>query len=186
MMFRELRTGAAARALTFSVLLGLCLGSLHRVPNPLFGPLRLWMSSKGNNPDSGRLEIWFSTLRMVRQSPWFGFGESQFHLLVAEAAGQFYHPHNWPLQILFQWGVIGAICYFALAAFVLHKFYGSIRIVGAAALPAFLVATSLLVYSLYEGTLYHPYPISMLIVAITWTLACGKQPLACGMEARPI
>ena len=45
---------------------------------------------------------------------------------------------------------------------------------GSAALPAYLTATSLLIYSLYEGTMYHPYPIAMLAVAVAWAFA-GTQ-----------
>lgn len=168
--FPGLRSVAAARTWALAVLLGLCLSFLHQVRHPAYGAFRIWASSEGDNPDTGRLEVWLGTLRVIPQSPWIGFGESQFRSLVPEAGGVFNHPHNWLLQIVFQWGVIGAACYFALAAFVLHRFYRSTRAIGSAALPAFLVATSLLVYALYEGTLYHPYPISMLLVAIAWVV----------------
>lgn len=175
LVFRDLRTEAAARALAIALLFGFCLGILHTVPHPDFGPFRLWAASGGDDPGSGRLEIWLGTLSMVPQSPWFGFGESQFRSLVIEGGHAYNHPHNWFLQILFQWGIVGAACYFALAAFVLCRFYRSARGMGTAALPAFLVAINLLICSLYEGTLYHPYPISMLLLALAWTIAFGQR-----------
>ena len=173
-LFPSLRTLRAARSFMLSTVLGLMLSLLHQVPHPLFGALRLWIASGSADPGTGRLEIWRGTARMFLERPLFGFGESQFRLLLPEVEGAYNHPHNWVLQILFQWGLVGAVCYFSLAVFIWFRFEGAIRRMGSAALPAYLTATSLLIYSLYEGTMYHPYPIAMLAVAVAWAFA-GTQ-----------
>ena len=167
---------------------GLAIGLASPTPHPMFGPLRMLVSSSSDDPGSGRTEIWLGTLRVFRDKPLFGYGESQFRLLVPEVHGAYNHPHNWMLQILFQWGLVGAFCYFALAALVWIHFERSVRDLGDSALPAYLVAISLLVYALYEGTLYDPYPIAMLALAITWAIAAASRPnlypLVAGTSAR--
>jgi O-antigen ligase len=170
-LFPSLRRPRAWNGLLSSMLLGLGIGLLHQVPHWAFGPLRLWAASGGEDPGSGRLEVWLGALRVYLERPLFGFGESQFRLLVPEGHGLYNHPHNAVLQILFQWGLAGAACYFALAAFVWLRFEKAVRQTGNAALPAYLVAVSLVTYSLFEGTLYHPYPIAMLAVAVASVLA---------------
>lgn len=161
---------------------GLAISLLHHVPHPMFGPLRIWMASNASDPGSGRLEVWLGTLQACLERPLFGYGESQFRLLVPEVEGALNHPHNVFLQILFQWGLVGATCYFVLAIFLLVRFKNSIQQLGSAALPAYFVTVALLTYSLYEGTLYHPYPIAMLATGIAWALASGNASAKSGNQ----
>lgn len=170
-MFPTLRRLRAATALATSLLAGLTLSFLHQAPHSAFGFLRLWESSTSSNPGSGRFGMWLGTLRVYLERPLFGFGESQFRFLVPEALKAFNHPHNWVVQILFQWGLIGAVCYFALAIYTWARFERRVAEIGNPAMPAYFVVTSLLLYSLVEGTMYHPYPVAMLVVAIAWVLA---------------
>ena len=187
-LFPALRRAKAMAGMLLSLFGGLAIGLASPTPHPMFGPLRMLVSSSSDDPGSGRTEIWLGTLRVFRDKPLFGYGESQFRLLVPEVHGAYNHPHNWMLQILFQWGLVGAFCYFALAALVWIHFERSVRDLGDSALPAYLVAISLLVYALYEGTLYHPYPIAMLALAITWAIAAASRPnlypLVAGTSAR--
>lgn len=169
--FPILRTIRAVGALVISLVAGLMLSFLHQVPHSAFGMFRMYNSSTGQDSDSGRREIWIDTWRTALEHPLFGYGESQFRGLVDAGGGLYNHPHNWPLQILFQWGAIGFACYFALAALIWFKFQSTAQKIGPAALPAYLTATALIVYSFYEGTLYHPYPIMMLGVAVAWVLS---------------
>lgn len=173
--FPGLRKFSAVASLVVSLVVGLGLSLLHRVPHPAFGFFRLWTSSQAEDPGSGRLEIWLGTWREFWKRPMFGFGESQFRDHVPEALGAYNHPHNVILQILFQWGLVGAICYFSLALALLAGLQKNAIKIGNAALPAYLTMVSLLVYSLYEGTLYHPYPIAMLVVAMAWIWTSGNE-----------
>jgi O-antigen ligase len=180
--FAALRTGKAICGLLLSFCIGLMISLIHNVPHPAFGVFRVYSSSGGEemgDVTSGRTEIWLGTVRKALEHPLFGFGESQFRTVVPESGGGLNHPHNILPQVLLQWGIVGAACFFSLAAFLWLRFHRSAKRTGDQTIPAYLVATALLTYSLFEGSLYHPYPIAMLAVALAWVLAGhpSHQPL---------
>ena len=168
----RLRTMRAFGALGLSTAAG-ALVSLVNVPaSPYFGLARN-LGVSVETPDelaSGRITIWTGTLRAIFARPLFGYGEGQFRFVVPEGLGFFNHPHNSLLQIALQWGLVGlALSLVLFIAFARRVFEARHRDVENA--PALLVATSLLIYSLCEGTLYHPYPIMILAVAAAFLLA---------------
>lgn len=175
--FRRLRSFRALMSFLFSMTLGLILSLVHQVPHPAYGVLRLFRSSAMGtaDPSTGRFEIWVSTFHAVLERPLFGFGESQFKLIIPEAMGKFNHPHNILLQLLLQWGIVGTLCCLVMAAFILPRFDRAARRMGEGAVPAYLLVATMLVYALYDGTLYYPYPIAMLAIGITWVLVAERQ-----------
>jgi len=172
-----LRRLRALAAFASSFAFGAILSLVHLPPNKYFGLLRIAQATGGNSADeigSGRVEMWAGTLRLALERPLFGHGESRFQFLVPEALDTYSHPHNVILQLLFQWGSVGLICFSLLAAAVGWIFLRASRTGGAYLAPAFLVVTSLLTMSLYEGTLFHPYPIMMIAIGIAYMLAAEK------------
>jgi O-antigen ligase len=169
-------------AFAFSFVGGAALSLLHVVPDGHYSILRISNSLTKSTVEelgSNRLSMWLGTLRMIPERPLFGHGESQFRYLVPEAMGGFNHPHNIVLQILFQWGMVGAICFFALGAALLLRVRSRAAANSHDAAPAFLVLIGLLIMSLYEGSFYHPYPIMMIAVSLAFllTLQSGKTVL---------
>lgn len=171
---RTLRVLAAAAA---SMVLGAALSLIHQAPNSLYGLLRLSRTVEAASADelaSGRFELWSGTWNKILVRPMFGYGDSPFPRIVPEAGGVFNHPHNIVLQILFQWGFVGAAWFFAIGAVLCWRALCAARTDGAELAPAFLVAASLLIMSFYEGSFYHPYPVMMIAFAMACLLTAGE------------
>jgi O-antigen ligase len=165
-------------------LVSLLAGAMLAAPLPLpasnFGMQRV-ISSAANveaNADalsSGRLTMWRGTLLKIKQRPFFGYGESQFRSQVPEARSAFNHPHNAPLQILLQWGVIGLVLLLILGSMLAFRIYSAVQAAPTPTAPAIGVMAAVLVFSLYDGTLYYPYPIAMLAASIALILGEHRQ-----------
>lgn len=167
----RLRTTRAVAALLISTATGAVLSLLNVPPSGYFGLARLW-GADGGGADaiaSGRIPMWTGTLRAIFERPLFGYGEGQFRFVVPESLGFFNHPHNSLLQIALQWGLVGLALTLLLFGTAAGRIFEA-RNRDAEDVPALLVAASLLIYSFYEGTLYHPYPIMMLTVAAAFLI----------------
>lgn len=115
------RSRRAVIAVVASVPIGAMISLIHSVPNPHYGLARLADAASHVSVgamSSGRLELWTGTWRAILQRPLFGHGEGQLTMVVPESQGIFHHPHNAFLQVIFQWGFVGAICLAALALLV--------------------------------------------------------------------
>ena len=168
-----LRTLRMAGAMIVSTAAGALLSLVHSAPHPYYGLLRISQSAAATGADeiaTGRLGMWRAALEAVRERPLFGYGESQFGVAVP-GWSQFNHPHNIFVQVLVQWGIVGFLCYFSLAAFVAWRFVLAVRRGGPDMVAPFLVAGALFAMSLYEGALYHPYPIMMIVLSVAFVLA---------------
>lgn len=179
LLLKPLRTIRAWLALGCATAFGALLSLVHSVPYFLYGTSRLAATTSLRSLEdvsSGRWSTWLGTIRVIRERPLFGYGESQFRGIVPEALGSYNHPHNIVLQIVLQWGLIGAACFFALAVFLAVRCVRALRLAPTMNLPAFLVLASLLTMSLYEGTLYHSYPIMMVAVCIGCILVNQSSP----------
>jgi O-antigen ligase len=174
-MLPAMRSWRAIGALLVANLGGILLSLIYRPPNSFYGVERISQSAAAatgaDEIATGRLTMWIGTVRVALERPLFGHGESQFRGIVPEALGEFNHPHNILMQVLLQWGIVGFVCFFSLAAFLGWRFVQAARKGGGDMMPAFLVAGGLVTMSLYEGTLYHPYPIMMLVVSIAFVLS---------------
>lgn len=172
-----LRTLKLLAAVVLSSAGGLLLSLIYLPPVHFFGLVRMSQSMTGASVEevgSGRLSMWREALAAVGERPIFGHGEAPMGLLIdnPEALN---HPHNVVLQVMLQWGAAGALCFFALGAALCWRALRGIGPKGAEAAPAFLVAASLLVMALYEGSFYHPYPIMMIAVSMAFLLTSGPR-----------
>ena len=113
---------------------------------------------------------------MILERPLFGYGEKQFQFVVPEALGGYKQPHNAPLQYLLSWGIIGGGIFFFLLFRLIGNLYQKSDRFSAAGLPEILTIVALLFYSLYDGALYAPYSLAMLIFAFASAFASVSQP----------
>lgn len=174
----SMRSARALVSFAVSNLAGAALSLLYAAPSPLFGIARMWTSVNlegANAISSNRIEMWSGTIRAIGARPLFGYGESQFRAIVPEALGIYNHPHNSILQVTMQWGLIGASCFLALAGSLWWRMYVVTRHRPGQMAPAFLIANGLLIFSLYEGALYHPYPIMMIALAVAFVLGSNTH-----------
>lgn len=166
----------AGRAIALAMVIGGALSLTHVPPDPNFGLLRIFRTRQINSVDaasSGRLTLWMGTIRMIRDRPVFGHGDSQFRYLVPEGLG-YNQPHNALLQLLFQWGLAGTLCFGVLALYALAGCLHRLKEDLPSFMPALTLITSLLVMAMYDGALFYPYP--LMLLALCMGMIIGHAP----------
>jgi O-antigen ligase len=177
--FPGLRSARTLCTLVATTAFGAMLSLLHSVPNPHYGIARLAVSAVQQSAEevsSGRLSMWLGTYQAILQRPLFGYGESQFRTAVPASLGWYNHPHNVFLQIAVQWGFVGGVCFLALSGWLAWRAYVVLGTGNKALAPAFLVLVSLLTMAMYEGTLYHTYPIMMIALSLAVIIGSKAGP----------
>lgn len=157
--------GLAAAALAVAI-----PASYLLVPHEAWGFDRI--ISRGLSGDSidqyssGRTAIWRETWAAIVDRPLFGHGEGQFRSQIAAAGGGLNHPHNAVLQFLYQWGIVGT------AGLALMLSAGGLRLrrlTGHASgtdFAAFGTLAGLLAIAMFEGALYHAYPVMIAVLCL--------------------
>lgn len=120
--------------------------------------------------------MWSAAWHAFLQRPVSGYGAGQYFLVAQDKFRPFNHPHDIVLQVLFQWGAVGAICYFSLAALVGLRAALALRDADVADLPAFLAGAALVTTSLYDGGLFNTYPTMMIAFALASIIAPRREP----------
>ena len=172
-LFRWLRNG---RAIAFTLLpLGAGAAASMILPIPqdtgLLGMGRIarsvvapgWLGAS-----SGRFTMWHDAWRAFLHRPLLGYGDGQFGEVAPQVQETYLHPHNIILQLLVQWGAVGFLLCMTLGLLLVRQCWRRSRRAGEAIAPAILVALGLLTYSLYDGTLFHTYPLMMFAFAIAF------------------
>lgn len=154
--------------------IGAALSLLHTPPNPAFG---FWRaigfdpSADGmaaSDVSTGRFAIWSESVRAIGAHPLLGIGEGRMKTQFVSAMGTYAHPHNVILQAPLAWGLpAGAVFLFAVT---LPLWRAGRRVAARASItaPATAAAAAALVltaHALLDGTLYHPRPVVMFLVA---------------------
>ncbi len=159
-----------------------CALSLIWVPDdPNYGLWRILSGSRMNDGadgfSSGRVGLWKDALRLFWDHPWIGHGQNQFKAIspLAIQSGVL-QPHNFILQFLFDWGLIGTF----LATYVIFAGLRSGRRAALAgdriAAVALLGAVVLLAYGLIDGTLFHVYPVFAFSAFLTLAASRSERP----------
>ncbi len=154
---------ALAAASVVALLLSLALPS----PAPGFGFIRIADSLDSGDVTSGRLQIWADTISAITNSPVFGHGAGTYRDNMAALNGYpFNHPHNFILQLTYDWGALGGglvlafitwLGWFIISTPTTHKNLHFLAIATYA---------SVLSMALVEGTLFHPLPILLGVALI--------------------
>lgn len=146
------------------------------VPAKHFGPLNIFLrldtgAMPGEEYMTGRAEIWRQTAARIPEHLWFGYGEAQFRLVVPAARGVYNHPHNLPLQLLMQWGLIGTGLLIAILARLAWKAWPLLKKPSPLTYPAAAVITGLLAVSMVDGPLFYALPTAMFALALAVLVA---------------
>lgn len=129
--------------------------------------LRSDQAESANQLSSGRLGIWSYLLPYIGERPWFGWGGEGF--LAVWEGFSIRQAHNGVMQLLIEWGVIGAAL--VLIMISLLFFRGGLKYLrqgrAASDILGYGVAmlTALLVLSLSDGIFYYGMPITYLMIA---------------------
>ena len=158
-----------------SALAAAVLVSVMPVPHPIFGIAGAtgWADvsavSAGADASSGRKELWAGTVDRIAQRPVTGWGLAQFAKFGTSKPDTFFHPHNFPLQLLFSSGISGALLLCLTFIPALRRWgWPYTKGPGAAGVGGVM---GMMVYSLYDGALHFSYPIMIFIVAIASSIA---------------
>lgn len=121
---------------------------------------------------SGRTELWKGTIAKISERPLLGWGVNQFGKFGTGKADEFFHPHNFPLQLLFSGGILSALLVLLMFAPALRQWkwpYSK----GPSAAGIGGVA-GMLIYSLYDGVLYFSYPTMLFLLCIATSVTPGE------------
>jgi exopolysaccharide production protein ExoQ len=139
--------------------------------DPSFLLFEYWDSNAAQNVvtnadqiSSGRMSLWHGTYTKWLEAPWFGWGSGSTFWEVFELNWRHTQPHNFILQFLISWGIVGAAGALWLLARVTISAHN--RVLANPELWPLLVGVySLLVMAMLEGMLHYPRFI-MLIMAL--------------------
>lgn len=169
MVFSSLRIPSFRMIGRLSILTGaaaLLAFALIPYGHPAFLLFENWDNNLANADQisSGRMYLWYGTYWKWLEAPWFGWGSGSTFWEVFELNWRHTQPHNFIVQFLISWGIVGAAGGFWLLARVTIAAHG--RVVSNPQLWPLLVGVySLLVMAMMEGMLHYPRFI-MLIMAL--------------------
>lgn len=168
---RRLRCWAG---LVGSAMLGAAL--VYWLPSPAanMGFARTLEATAGDNVATGRTEMWRIVLEAIRERPLFGYGEGQMHDVATYST--MIQPHNLLLQTTLAWGAVGTFCLLVLALAYARRALPAVR-ADATLIAPFLAMATLAAFSLFDGALFHPLPVSI-FAACAGLLACGSRATA--------
>ncbi|MEO9470536.1 O-antigen ligase family protein [Parasphingorhabdus sp.] len=152
-------------AITFT--LSVSLSAVLPVPIPQYGLARILGYAQSMDEfkrgDSGRIEIWKSTMKLVKNQPLAGHGIDQFQRMGPEKTLGFKGPHSWPMQVLFSIGFLGAgvLIYGAIRFLLLFQ----MQVEHPHQLAALAYFSGGSVYMLYDNFLYYTFPITIYTVS---------------------
>ena len=168
-----------------SIFIGMFLSEFLSV-YPWNGVLELFQrsisSESFNQLSAGRMVIWATVIESLSGNVFFGLGPQGFYLMENSIKG-FVQPHNFILQFLIEWGVVGTFLFLLLllkatwAGIKLHVLNKD-RIFSPSALAAGAVICTLSVNALTDGTYYHPQPSVYLALAFAiWVLPPKRKTM---------
>jgi O-antigen ligase len=170
------QAGSVAAGASFAVWI---LDVTRILPSPnVFS--RIGKLSRGTQSlDSGRLENWSSSLHAYLHHPWFGLGPEGYELsgccdrLVS-------HPHNFPLQFLMEFGLIGCGLTAALLIAAAVQYGGFRRLAACIRLSAdarvlFAILASIALLGLIDGVFYYAVPLLYVAVLAGLLAACVSR-----------
>lgn len=147
-----------------------CVGVLTSVifptPNSYFGIIRMYKAiSEHDDPSTGRWQLWADTWQQILESPWIGHGAGRFRNEMNILYGtEVNHPHNFILQYVYDWGILGggvAVLLLAMLGIEIWRARQAEVDVRFSALSAFgAICTTAIV----DSPLFHPLPI---VIALT-------------------
>jgi O-antigen ligase len=160
---------ARNKRLLLGLLLAECIGFLLALAFPTLG-------GSGNDAvravldvsDNGRLAIWSDSFRAIMNSPWLGYGEGQTAFVLPDnphLVEDFHaHAHNFLLQLLMAWGLIGTAFVAVIAGWLARLLYRAGQ--AAEGLPFVLAAGAITAHAMIDGALYDVPPVFLFAACV--------------------
>jgi O-antigen ligase len=122
---------------------------------------------------SGRTELWQDAVRMIGERPVFGHGGEQFQYVSPRAGNFLRHPHDFVLQVIFDWGLIGGAAFLVLLALWLIAVLKTRRQATVAGRTALFGAICMFCYATIDGIMFYPFTIGITLVLMIVALVEG-------------
>lgn len=126
---------------------------------------------------SGRLEWWIELTKAYFADPFFGAGPGASSYVAGERFPPHVQPHNFILEFFLNWGAVAA-CAALFLLFRLVRAAHRIACEQALAIPFVLMADSLLVVGLFDGTLHFAQHVMLFAAALGIACGIGRSPAA--------
>ncbi|MEE9452975.1 MAG: O-antigen ligase family protein [Paracoccaceae bacterium] len=143
-----------------------------------FGLMGFFVRSTGEGVTSGRIDMWKDIFTLFLDKPIFGYGNAQYHLHTQiEAFKSFPQVHNFILDALLSFGLVGGLCLLYLAFKAWLKVVIKTKIEGISyRFPAFLGLNTLLAHSMLTGTYYYIHGQIYIAILFGLLLADIRKP----------
>src|SRR5690606_13612787 len=102
-------------------------------------------------------KFWEEAATLILDRPLFGYGGGQFQHIAPIARDMYRHPHDFILQVIFDWGFLGGGAFLILVCFVLVAALRPQRCRSAHGRVAVFGAISMLSFALLDGILFYSY-----------------------------
>ncbi len=175
-LFKPMRRTVPEAALV--LVLGLGLSLMVPPPSSSYGiansVAETTAATTTDGVSAGRLTMWRTTFDYAMHHPLIGNGYDQMIALDMGRFAGFAQPHNSVMDMLLSFGVLGTVC---LAALLLSLWWTvtsrQMKAPDPVGLGAITGLNALIVFSLFDGTLYHQDPLMAVSLFIALALGHG-------------
>lgn len=127
---------------------------------------------------SGRTELWRDAVRLIADRPLFGYGGEQFQYVSPVASHVLRHPHDFLLQVLFDWGMVGGGAFLALLALGVYSAWESRQKATNSGRVGMFGVVCMLAYAALDGIIFYPFTIGVTLIFMVAALACSGSRFA--------
>jgi O-antigen ligase len=124
---------------------------------------------------TSRILIWKEMLQELHHSPWLGLGPQSIFFL-NELGPNIIHAHNWVLQFLLEWGVVGTMLFVLILYVLIHQGWQKFKSDNSdylyIRLTAGLAFVALSITGLFGGTYFFIPTVVLIVIFLSiWTKA---------------
>lgn len=169
-----------AKYFGIAALLAVIVSQPLPIVNDTYGLQRIISSSTpivdGDDPSSGRTEMWLGTIDKIKERPIIGWGVEQFAIAGPERTLGYKQPHNMILQLLFSTGFLGLLAILMMVMPLVSKIELGHPVPERVAARGYVAGAFM--FGLYDAAFYYPYPVMVFAIAVAIMLVTEKPPPA--------
>lgn len=159
---------------------GALLSMIWVPPHPQWGIMQIFgrmvdIDQGLEHYSSSRWTIWQDTLSHILDKPLFGHGMGMFKADIGDLAGGIAQPHNFVLQFLYQWGIVGTGAVLLMIWPAVHRIIPTLTSHRAGGIAALSLIVGQVGMAMMDGNLFYTYPTSIVVLALV-VLATDRAP----------
>lgn len=120
-----------------------------------------------NALSTNRIELWETSWNFIKEKPFFGYGAESF---ILNSDTVYRHPHNFIVQWLFDYGIIGLILFLSFIIYINKTSYVNIKNeLSTNNLFSIAILVSIISNAFISGTLYYSPPFFIICVVASYS-----------------